>query len=54
MLRIIYNKKAQNFLEYAMIILVISLALMAMNKYVYRSIQARLKQAQTDLNAVKR
>jgi len=52
--RIIYNRRAQNFLEYAMIILVISLALIAMNKYVYRSIQARLKQAQSDLNAAKR
>ena len=54
MLRIIYNKKAQNFLEYAMLILILSAALMAMNKYVYRSIQARLKQVQTDLNAAKR
>ncbi len=54
MLRIIYNKKAQNFLEYAMIILVISVALMAMSKYAYRSIHARLKQVQSDLNASRR
>jgi len=54
MLRVLYNKKAQNTLELVLLILIISTAILAMSGYVYRSIQARLKQVQYDLNASKR
>lgn len=54
MLKIFYNKRAQNFLEYTMLILVISAALIAMHQYIQRSINARLKQVQTELNESKR
>lgn len=50
MLKIFYNKRAQNFLEYTMLVIVISLALIAMQQYIQRSVNACLKQAQTELN----
>jgi len=54
MLRIFYNKRAQNFLEYRMLIMVISAALIAMYQYMQRSVNARLKQVQEELNESKR
>lgn len=54
MLKILYNKRAQNFLEYAMLIMVISAALIAMHQYIQRSVNARLKQVQQELNESKR
>lgn len=54
MLKIFYNKRAQSFLEYAMLILVITAALMAMYPYIQRSINARLKQVQEELDESRR
>jgi Flp pilus assembly pilin Flp len=54
MLRIFYNKRAQSFLEYTMLIMVIAAALLAMRQYIQRSINARLKQVQEELNEAKR
>ncbi len=54
MLKIFYNKRAQNFLEYTMLIMVIAAALLAMRQYMQRSINARLKQVQEELNESKR
>jgi len=54
MLKILYNKRAQNFLEYTMLIMVISAALIAMHQYIQRSINARLRQVQTELDETKR
>lgn len=54
MLKIFYNKRAQNFLEYTMLIMVIAAALIAMRQYMQRSINARLKQVQEELNESKR
>ena len=54
MLKIFLNKKAQSFLEYVMVILVITSALVAMYPYMRRSINARLKQIQVELNESKR
>jgi len=44
-------KKAQSILEYAMIISVVVAALMAMNVYVQRSVQANLKMIEERVNA---
>ncbi|MEK6727837.1 MAG: hypothetical protein AABY28_04090 [Candidatus Omnitrophota bacterium] len=52
--KIFYNKKAQSFLEYVMLTLVITTALVAMYPYMRRSINARLKQIQVELNESKR
>lgn len=52
--KIFYNKRAQNFLEYTMLILVITAALIAMQQYIQRSINARLKQVQQELDESKR
>ena len=43
-------RKSQSFLEYAFLIGVISAALMAMYTYINRAMNARLKQAQVELN----
>ncbi len=48
------NKRAQSFLEYTMLIIVISAALIAMQQYIQRSINARLKQVQQEMNESKR
>ena len=44
-------KKGQSILEYAMIISVVVAALMAMNVYVQRSVQANLKMIEDRVNA---
>lgn len=54
MLRIFYSKRAQNFLEYSVLIMVIVAALIAMQQYVQRSVNARLKQVQTELDESRR
>lgn len=54
MLKIFYNKRAQNFLEYTMLIIIIASALIAMQQYIQRSINARLKQVQEELSESKR
>jgi Flp pilus assembly pilin Flp len=43
------NKKGQNTLEYAIIIAVIVAALIAMNAYIKRGVQGRLKSATNDI-----
>lgn len=48
------HKKAQSFLEYAMLIMVISAALLAMFTYMQRSVNARLKEIQLELDESKR
>lgn len=48
------NKRAQSFLEYAMLIIVISAALLAMQQYIQRAVNARLRQVQTELDESKR
>jgi len=53
-MKILCNRRAQNFLEYTMLILVVSAALVAMHQYIQRSVNARLKQVQTELNESKR
>lgn len=54
MLKIFYHKKAQSLLEYTMLIIIISSALIAMNQYIRRSINATLRQIQLELNEAKR
>lgn len=44
-------KRAQSVLEYALIISVVVAALMAMNVYVQRSVQANLKMIEERVNA---
>jgi Flp pilus assembly pilin Flp len=43
-------RKAQNILEYTMLILIVAAALIAMTTYVTRAMNARLKQSQDELN----
>jgi Flp pilus assembly pilin Flp len=54
MKNILRNKRAQSFLEYAMLISVIATALIAMYPYMQRAINARLKQAQEELDELRR
>jgi hypothetical protein len=44
------NKKAQSVVEYTMLIIIVAAALMAMTTYIMRSMNARLIQAQDELN----
>ncbi len=44
------NIKAQSVLEYTMLIIIVAAALAAMTTYITRSMNARLKQAQDELN----
>lgn len=46
----IKNIQAQSVIEYTMLIIIIAAALMAMSTYITRSMNARLKQAQDELN----
>jgi len=48
------NKKAQSFMEYTILVIVISAALIAMQQYIQRSINARLKQVQVELDESRR
>ncbi len=44
------NRKAQSVLEYTMLIIIVAAALTAMTTYIMRSMNARLKQAQDEIN----
>jgi len=44
------KRKAQNFIEYAALIMIISAALVAMKVYVQRAMNARLAQVRVELN----
>ena len=48
------TKKAQGLLEYVMLILVITAAVIAMYTYMQRGVNARLKQIQVELDESKR
>ena len=50
----LFNRKAQNFLEYSILIAIIAAALVAMQVYIQRSVNARLKQVQLELDEYKR
>lgn len=50
----LFSKKAQSFLEYVMLIGVITAALLAMYPYIRRAMNARLKQIQVELDESKR
>ena len=54
MFRAFHKNKAQSMLEYVSLIVVISIALMAMTRYIRRSVNARLKQVQEELDEAKR
>jgi Flp pilus assembly pilin Flp len=43
-------RSGQGFVEYAMLIIVVSAAIIAMTMYLMRSVNARLKQTQDELN----
>lgn len=54
MLKILSNRKAQSFLEYAMLVIVVSVAIIAMQQYIQRSVNARLRSVQVELDESKR
>lgn len=47
------NKKAQSLIEYVMIFIIVAVAIALTNKYVYRSVNARLKQVQYELSGIR-
>ena len=53
-MKIFLKDRAQSLLEYAMLIMIISAALVAMYVYMQRSVNARFKQVQTELDETKR
>ena len=52
--KILRARRAQSFLEYAMLIGVVSIALRAIFKYMQRSINVPLNQVQVELDESKR
>lgn len=44
------KKRAQSIFEYAVLVTIIVAAFMFMNKYVFRSVNARLKQIQEEVS----
>ncbi len=46
----INNRRAQNVLEYTMLIIIVAAALVAMTTYVMRAMNARLIQSEDELN----
>ena len=49
LLKLLVNKKAQSIIEYVMLFVIIAGAVTLTYKYVYRSMNARLKQVQEEL-----
>ncbi len=49
LLKILKDKKAQSIIEYVMLFVIIAAAITVSYKYVYRSMNARLKQVQEEL-----
>lgn len=54
MVKAFYNRQAQSFLEYALIVAIIAAALLAMSRYMNNAVSARLKQAQMELDETRR
>ncbi len=50
MAKIFSGKRGQNFLEYTMLILIVTAALIAMRQYMQRSLNAHLKQIQEEIS----
>jgi len=50
LLRLSANKRAQSIIEFVMLFIIIAAAITATYKYVYRSMNARLKQVQEELS----
>lgn len=50
MLRKIIRKKGQSIIEYAILITVVSAAFIAMQTYMMRAVQGRLKQVEDEIN----
>ncbi len=44
------NRKAQNIVEYVLLFVIVASAIIVTNKYISRSMNARLKQIQEELN----
>ena len=53
-MNILRNRKAQSILEYALLIIVVTSALLAMYPYMRRAVNAKLKHVQIELNEWKR
>lgn len=54
MFRRLHRGKAQSVLEYVTLVLIVSAALLAMQQYMQRAINARMKQVQLELDESKR
>ena len=48
------NRRAQSFLEYVVLIMVVTAALITMYTYIQRSMNARLEQVRNELDETKR
>ncbi len=53
-MKILRSARAQNVIEYTMLIIIVAAALMAMSTYIMRSMNARLKSTQEELNYYRR
>ncbi|MDD4900339.1 MAG: hypothetical protein PHT31_05445 [Candidatus Omnitrophica bacterium] len=53
-MRILLDRRAQSLLEYALLVIVITSALLAMYPYMRRAVNAKLKHVQIELNEWKR
>jgi len=54
MKRKIFRVRAQSFMEYAVLVAIITAALLAMYPYMRRAVSARLKHVQTELDEWRR
>ena len=50
MLKVFYSRRAQSFMEYTMLIMIVAAALVAMTQYMQRSLNVRLKQVQEEIS----
>ncbi|MDD2689012.1 MAG: hypothetical protein PHT41_02540 [Candidatus Omnitrophica bacterium] len=54
MLKIFYHKRAQSILEYSMLVIIIATALVAMQQYIQRAVNARMRQVAQELDESRR
>ncbi len=54
LLRKFNDKKGQNFIEYALVVSLVSAAMIAMSTYVYRAVQSTQKKIESEFRQEKR
>lgn len=54
MLKIFYSKRAQSILEYSMLVIILATAFMAMQQYIQRGVNSRMRQITQELDESRR